>query len=630
MFFWRFLRRRSLMCGIAGFVGFDADYLGNPGKWLDVLKDMRLALKRRGPDEDGEWLRSSAGLSQARLSIRDLANGSQPMTRKLGDKEYGITYNGELYNAEELKWDLEGKGHKFLTTSDTEVILLGMIEYGADFIERLNGIYAYGFWDDSGKTMYLVRDRAGVKPLFYTFLDGALIFGSEPKALFAFPGVEPVLDRQGLCEIFGIGPARTHGVGVFKGVYEVRPGCFFTKSPTVAKEHIYWDLQSKIHVDTEEETVEKTAFLVKDSAVRQMVSDVPICAFLSGGLDSSLLTAIANKKHLEDTGRPINTFSFDFSGNKDHFKSNSFQAEQDRPYVDKMLKLLGTNHTYLECDNEVLADYLYTSVDAKDLPGMADVDASLLYFCELVKKYNKVALTGETADEIFGGYPWFHRKDMFEATMFPWSSNLEARQALLRDDVRNSIGLEEYAKFRYEESLAQVPVLEGETGEEKRRRELAYLNIKWFMSTLLDRMDRASMHSGLEARVPYADHRIMEYVFNAPWSIKCKGGVVKHLLRQAGIGILPDEVLFRKKSPYPKTYHPGYEKIIRERLQDVLSNKNSPLLALIDPVKANDFLSSSFDYGKPWFGQLMAGPQMIAYLLQINYWLEKRKVSIVA
>jgi asparagine synthase (glutamine-hydrolysing) len=589
---------------------------------------MRVALRRRGPDENGEWLRDHVGLSQARLSIRDLANGSQPMTRKIGDREYAITYNGEIYNADELKADLEEKGWVFRTTSDTEVILLGMIEYGTAFVEKLNGIYAYGFWDEAQKTLVLARDRAGVKPLFYAFEDHNILFASEPKALLEFPGIRPVLDRQGLCEIFGIGPARTHGVGVFKGFFEVKPGCFLIKTPSSCKEISYWDLESKEHSDSYEETIQKVTFLVKDSTIRQMVSDVPICAFLSGGLDSSLLTAIANKKHLEDTGRPINTFSFDFKGNKEHFKGNSFQAEQDRPYVDKMLKALGTNHTYLECDNEVLADYLYKSVDAKDLPGMADVDASLLYFCELVKKYNKVALTGETADEIFGGYPWFHRKDMFERNMFPWSSNLETRQMLLTDEARKALNLEEYAVFRYEESLAQTPILEGETGDEKRRRELAYLNIKWFMSTLLDRMDRASMYSGLEARVPYADHRIMEYVFNIPWSIKCKDGAVKHLLQEAGEGILPVEVQKRKKSPYPKTYHPGYERIIRERLLDVLDNKNSPILALIDPEKAKSFLSSSFDYGKPWFGQLMAGPQMIAYLLQVNYWLEKYKISI--
>ncbi|MDR1542323.1 MAG: asparagine synthase (glutamine-hydrolyzing) [Clostridiales bacterium] len=616
------------MCGIAGFADFKADYTLNPGKWFEILREMRIAVARRGPDEQGEYLSSAAGLSQARLSIRDLENGSQPMSRRLGSREYCIVYNGELYNAEDLKADLLDRGWHFFTSSDTEVILVGMMEYGIDFIEKLNGIFAYSFWDSTEKRMLLVRDRAGVKPLFYTFIDGTLVFGSELKALFKYPGIEPVLDRQGLCEVFGIGPARTHGIGVFKGICEVKPGCFLLQTPSSVSERPYWKLQSWEHTDSDEETVEKVSYLVKDSAQRQMASDVPICSFLSGGLDSSLLSAICNSKHLSDAGKPMNTFSFDFAGNKKHFKSNSFQAEQDRPYVDRMLKVLGTNHTYLECGNEELADSLFLSVDAKDLPGMADVDASLLHFCSKVKKWNKVALTGECADEIFGGYPWFHRREMFDAKMFPWSSNLQTRQMLLRDDVKEKLGIEEYAKFRYEESVNETPILEGEIGDEKRRRELAYLNIKWFMSTLLDRMDRASMYSGLEARVPYADHRIMEYVFNVPWRIKCKGGVVKHLLRQAGVGILPDDVLWRKKSPYPKTYNPEYEKIVSSRFKEALENKNSPILSLIDEEKAVNYMNSSFDYGKPWFGQLMAGPQMIAYLLQINYWLEKLKISI--
>jgi asparagine synthase (glutamine-hydrolysing) len=207
---------------------------------------------------------------------------------------------------------------------------------------------------------------------------------------------------------------------------------------------------------------------------------------------------------------------------------------------------------------------------------------------------------------------------------------METRKMLLKDDVLESANLDEYAFRRYRETIDMAPVLEGEAGEEKRRRELAYLNIKWFMSTLLDRMDRASMYSGLEARVPYADHRIMEYVFNVPWTIKCKGGIVKNLLRQAGVGLLPDDVLWRKKSPYPKTYNPDYEAIIKSRLREVLADSRSPLNDLIDKNKTAKFLDASYDYGKPWFGQLMAGPQMIAYLLQINYWLEKYKISIKA
>ncbi|MDR0999196.1 MAG: asparagine synthase (glutamine-hydrolyzing) [Clostridiales bacterium] len=628
------------MCGIAGF--FNTNERMSNGKYLNVLKDMRAAVNRRGPDENGEYLSIASreanvvcGLSQARLSIRDVENGSQPMVKAIDGNDYALVYNGEIYNADELKLDLLQKCYHFRSTSDTEVILTGLIHYGWEFIKQLNGIYAFAFWNGKEKKLYLARDRAGVKPLFYTVRNGEFVFGSELKVLFQYPGIKPVIDRLGLCEIFGLGPARTHGVGVFKGVNEVKPGAYIVvgkhNNEISAAEQFYWKLESVPHTDSPQETVNYVRFLVSDAIKRQMVSDVPICSFLSGGVDSSLITAIANDASLRETGRPLNTFSFDFVDNKKYFKSSNFQAEEDRPYVDKMLKHLNTNHTYLECDSEDLADYLYKAVDAKDLPGMADVDASLLYFCERVKKYNKVALTGECADEIFGGYPWFHRQDMFEATTFPWSKDLSVRTSMLKQDALPETELIDYVQARYAESIADVPALQSpysENATERRRRELSYLNLKWFMSTLLDRMDRVSMYSGLEARVPYADHRIMEYVFNVPWSIKCEGGVVKNLLRKAGADLLPPEILNRKKSPYPKTYHPRYEQIVRERFLDVLNDKSAPVHDFIDADKAREFMHSDFDYGKPWFGQLMAGPQMISYLLQINYWLKKYSISL--
>ncbi|MDR2648595.1 MAG: asparagine synthase (glutamine-hydrolyzing) [Clostridiales bacterium] len=611
------------MCGIAGFVDLKQNLLDNADGNLEILIKMRRVLDRRGPDDHGEYLSECAGLSHARLSIRDLAHGRQPMIKRRNNGEYALVYNGEIYNTDELKRDLRSRGCVFTTTSDTEVILWGLMEYGIDFVKELNGIFAFAFWDNANRVLYLARDRVGVKPLFYSMIGDTLVFGSEIKPLFQYPGIQPVLNRQSLCEIFGVGPARTHGVGVFKGVNEVKPGYAARLDINGFAETPYWVLRSAPHTDNYAETIDKVKYLVLDSIKRQLVSDVPICSFLSGGLDSSLVTAVARR----ELGT-INTYSFDFTDNRRYFASSGFQAEEDWPYVNIMKDALGANHIYLECDYDELADYLYISVDAKDLPGMADIDASLLYFCERVKLHNKVAITGECADEIFGGYPWFHRKDMFDRRMFPWSYDMESRQSLLRDELVNALDITEYALSRYEESLAEVPVLEGETGEEKRRREIAFLNLKWFMSTLLDRMDRASMYTGLEARVPYADHRIIEYVFNAPWSVKCKDGAVKNLLREAAAGLLPAEVLRRKKSPYPKTYHPQYEALIKSRLADTLRDKNEPVNELIAADKVTRYMNESFDYGKPWFGQLMAGPQMIAYLLQINYWMKKYKISI--
>lgn len=615
------------MCGIAGFADFTSDLTNKEPYWRKILKSMYESLAHRGSDNFGTYLKKHAGLSHARLSIRDIANGSQPMVRHLGNREYTIVYNGEIYNTDELISDLKKAGFVFHTTSDTEVILYSFIHYGPDFVTKSNGIYAFAIWDEAKQELYLYRDRVGVKPLFYTDQGKRLIFGSEPKALFCHPEISPELTMEGLQEILAIGPARTMGNGIFKGVKEVLPGHYLRYTRQGYYDYVYWDLTSKEHSDSYKDTVEKVSFLVKDSIHRQMVSDVPVCTFLSGGIDSSIVTACASK-YLQEKGETLNTFSFDFTGNDKYFVSNSFQPEQDRPYVNIMLKHYPTNHTYLECDEKQLFDCLFPAVDAKDMPGMTDVDASLLYFCGKVKEHNKVTLTGECADEIFGGYPWFYREDLLNKDGFPWSWDIDARSTFLTPEWKKYLKLSEYSYDHYKTSLSQAPLLPEETEEEKKRRGIAYLNIKWFMQTLLDRMDRTSMYSGLEARVPFADHRIIEYVFNVPWHMKYQNGVEKTLLRDATKDLLPPELLTRKKSPYPKTYHPGYEQLLVEELSRILENPSSPILPLLDKEKTLQYMKSPKEYGRPWFGQLMAGPQLLAYFIQLNYWMEKYHITL--
>ena len=614
------------MCGISGFCDFHDNFTLQKEKWLDVLIDMRQSIAHRGNDQTGEYLGENIGLAHTRLSIRDVAGGMQPMRRCADGNDYVIVYNGEIYNTDEIVPDLQKKGYVFETTCDTEVILYAYMAYGTACASMLNGIFAFAIWDARARRLVLCRDRLGVKPLFYTVQDGLLAFGSEIKALFCHPCITPQTDDDSFREIFAIGPARTPGNGVFKGIHEVLPGHLVIFSEEGFSEHCYWTLEAKPHTDNYAQTVEKVAFLVRDAIRRQMVSDVPVCSFLSGGLDSSIITAGASKFMEENCGT-LNTFSFDFTGNDQYFKSNSFQPTRDRPYVEMLLRQFPVRHTYLECGTEILADLLSAAVRAKDLPGMTDVDASLLYFCSLVKQHNKVALTGECADEIFGGYPWFYREDLFHADGFPWSHDIDARTCMLRDDVIEKLQLGDYARQRYEDSRTATPKLDGENAEEERRREVSYLNIRWFMQTLLDRMDRTSMAYGLEARVPFADHRIVEYLYNVPWDMKYQNGVEKALLRDACVGLLPGEVLYRKKCPYPKTYNPAYEEILSRRLRAVLEDKTAPIHRFIDRDKADRFLSSPKDYGRPWFGQLMAGPQMIAYMLQVNDWMTKYAIS---
>lgn len=615
------------MCGIAGFSTFCMNYKDNAPKWHDLLQRMNQIQKHRGPDDQDVYLTKHCGLAHARLSILDLSLGHQPMRGELGCHSASIAFNGEIYNMPALRKDLEKQGVRFKTTCDTEVILMGYLARGIDFVQELNGIFAFAIWDETLEKLYLVRDRLGVKPLFFTMQNETLIFSSELKGLLSFPGIRPVVDREGFCEVLGLGPAKTYGKGVFKNVSELLPGEFLEFEGGVLQRKIYWKLESAPHEDSWAQTVEKTRYLVTDAIKLQMLSDVPICTFLSGGIDSSIVTSVCSSQ-LQKQGKQLDTYSFDFRDNDINFKSNAFQPSLDRPWVDKMVEFTGSNHHYLECCNTDLYRYLFKAVDARDLPCMADVEASMLYFCEKVARHNKVTLTGECADEIFGGYPWFHKKECFQADCFPWSMDFAPRTMLLKDDVLQKLSLEEYARDAYGRTVAETPLLPGESPEEKRRREISYLNIKWFMQTLLDRMDRTSMHVGLEARVPFADHRIVEYLWNVPWEMKCKDGVVKGLLREASKGLLPDEVLYRKKSPYPKTYDPAYEGLLKRELLKVLSNPAAPLNQLVDLQKVKAFMQCPSDYGRPFYGQLMAGPQLLAYLLQMNYWMEKCGVIV--
>lgn len=616
------------MCGIAGFFNSKGNYTKERQKWLDILENMNQAQKHRGPDGSGTYLNPVCGFAHVRLKIIDLFTGEQPMIKRKNGQEFAIVFNGEIYNMNQLKDSLMAEGAVFETTSDTEVILNGYLLHGIKFVKQLNGIFAAAIWDSHSGKLHLFRDRLGVKPLFYTKKEDTFLFSSEIKGLFAYPNVTPILDKNGLCEIFALGPAKSYGKGVFQNVFEVLPGHIITLDAYSYTDNAYWKLESRLHEDSLEETIEKTAWLLEDAVKMQMLSDIPISTFLSGGIDSSLVTAICAKE-LKKQGKQLNTFSFDFTNNGKYFKSNAFQPSQDRPFVEQMVSFSKTNHHFLECGNREMLECLYKAVDARDLPCMADVESSMLYFCSKVKPYNTVTLTGECADEIFGGYPWFHSKEAFETDAFPWSKSMAPRQILLDDALINELGMEEYAHAAYEKTIHETPLLAEDSPEEKRRREIAYLNLRWFMVTLLDRMDRTSMYNGLEARVPFADHRIVEYVFNIPWQMKCPDGVVKGLLRHAGAKHLPEEILWRKKSPYPKTYDPSYEKLLGRQLKEVLSSPSAPIRKLLDSKKVKAFLNSPSDYGKPWYGQLMAGPQMLAYMLQVNYWLEKYHVQIV-
>lgn len=615
------------MCGIAGFCDFKEDLTQAYHKNKVIAERMGTVLKHRGPDASGEYITSHAAFSHRRLIVIDPAGGIQPMIRKQDDFEYALVYNGELYNTDEVRNILKLLGHEFDTSSDTEVLLRAYMQYGEKCVDYFNGIFAFAVWDSRRQSCFLARDRFGVKPLFYALRGDTLVFGSEIKALFEYPGVKPVIDRYGLCEIFGLGPARTPGCGVYKDIQELMPGYAAHFDADGLRIAPYWQLTAREHTDSYEQTVETTRELLFDAIRRQLVSDVPICTLLSGGLDSSIVSAVAAKE-LGESGRTLDTYSFDFVDNERYFRASSFQPSEDRPFVDIMTKAIGSNHRCLECDNDDLISGLYGAVLAKDLPGMADVDSSLLYFCRRIKDNHTVCLSGECADEVFGGYPWFRDKEAYETDAFPWSKKLDLRKEVLAPDLLARLPMDDYVSEQYHKSIDRAPKLNGESALRARQREISYLNITWFMTTLLDRKDRMTMASGLEVRVPFADHRLVEYLYNVPWDFKYRGEEVKALLKDAARDILPPEVIARKKSPYPKTYHPEYEQGLKYELRLILGDRYAPLHRLINSEALKALMNSESDYGRPWFGQLMAVPQMYAYLIEVNFWLEHYGVDI--
>lgn len=610
------------MCGIAGWIEKDS----NMALRTTALNEMSRTLERRGPDENGLYINGDTALIHRRLAVIDIENGKQPMAAGVDGVKYVIVYNGEIYNAPDLREELRADGFHFRGHSDTEVVLKTYIKYGDKCPEKLNGIFAFAVFRSDDRSVFLCRDKIGVKPLFYSEYNGGLVFGSEIKALLKSGVVKPQIDEQGLNEIFFLGPARTPSYGVFKGVFELNPGeCAVYKNNRLTRK-TYFSIEAKEHTDNEKQTIEKTRYLLTDAIQRQLVSDVPLCMFLSGGLDSSIIVKTASMYQKEHKLGKVHTYSVEYRDNQKYFEKSLFQPTRDYEYIKMMVKNADTKHNEVILDNELLADALYDSVEARDLPGYVDVDSSLLLFCREIKKDYTVALSGECADELFGGYPWYHNRDILFEDCFPWSRSQDIRRFILKDGVLKNG--EEYVRQRYLDTINSAPKLKSDSDTDRRMREMFYLNFYWFMQCLLERKDRCSMFNGLEVRVPFCDYRLAEYAYNMPWELKAYNGREKGIVRKAFEDILPKEITWRKKSPYPKTHNPVYFKKCAERVNIILKKKNT-LTELLDKKAVKSIIENPDSIKEPWYGQLMKAPQILAYIIELDYWFEKYKVEIV-
>ena len=501
------------------------------------------------------------------------------------------------------------------------------IEYGQKCADYLNGIFAFGIWDEYNQELFLCRDQLGIKPLFYSYIDGNLIFASEIKALLKHPYIDSIVDRDGLIELISLGPARTLNGAIFKDIKEIPPAHYLLFNKRGINLNEYWKLETMEHEDDIDTTKKKVREMLVEIIENQLVSDVPVCTFLSGGLDSSVISSVAFDKFKKDGLGVLNTFSIDYKDNEKYFKKNLYEPNSDPEYVKRMVEFLGSNHHNIVLNNIYLAHALDDATKAADLPGMADVDSSLYLFAKEVRKYATVALSGECADEVFGGYPWFTREyDSIE--IFPWANSIEYRKNILKPSLKD-LPIEEYVKQTCRDSINKIDKLPKESHDDRIIRELTYLNIKYQMLTLINRKDRMTMSNSLEGRVPYADKRLVQYAFNFPKDIKLLHGREKGLLREAVRGIVPDEIIDRKKSPYPKTHNPEYTREVSNMLKKILEDKSSPIHQIID----YDFVSNIVDTGgksfkEPWYGQLMTGPQVIAYLIQLNNWMKFYNVKL--
>lgn len=604
------------MCGFVGWINNSKNITDKQ----DILKQMNETLSYRGPDSTDYFFLKHVLLGHKRLAIRDLKNGLQPM--HFG--RYVIVYNGEIYNTDEIKEKLIQKGYTFKTNCDTEVLLKAYVHYKEKVLDILDGIYSFAIYHK--KEVFIARDRLGVKPLFYTKKGNNFIFASEIKAILKSGIIKPIINKKSLLELFALGPSKTPGNAVFKDIYELKPGHYlkYKKNKIIVRK--YWDVKNETFTDTFDDCKNKIRNILENNIKRQMVSDIPVATLLSGGLDSSIITGVCAKE-LNKNNEILTTYSIDYEDNNKYFKGNDYQVSEDQDYIDLMKNDFNTDHKKKVITQKQLAKYLKEAMIARDLPGMADIDSSLLWFSKEIKKEHTVILSGECADEIFGGYPWFYKEDLLNKKGFPWINNLQERSKLLNKKLRKKLNLEKYALKQYKKTIKEVPKVKDKL--EQKYKNLFYINMKWFMTTLLDRKDRMTMRASVEARVPYANHQLIEYLWNVPWEYKFYNNQEKGLLREAFRDLLPEEVLYRKKNPYPKTHHPEYAKIVSNLLKIRLKRKKSLLHKIFNIDEINKLIATNgSSYTTPWFGQLMTGPQLIAYLYQFDLWLEEYSIIL--
>ncbi|MFB7630227.1 asparagine synthase (glutamine-hydrolyzing) [Streptomyces sp. NPDC056149] len=611
------------MCGITGWISFDRELRAEQAT-VDAMTE---TMACRGPDDRGTWVQGPAALGHRRLAIIDLPGGRQPMIAERADgTKVVLVYSGETYNYGELRSELLDKGHRFTTDSDTEVVLHAYLEWGEAVAERLNGMFAFAVWDEQRQRLVMIRDRMGIKPFYYYPTADGVLFGSEPKAILANPLAERRVGLDGLREMFAF--VKTPGHAVWEGMREVEPGTVVTVDRDGLRRHAYWALRTRAHQDDRETSIGHVRTLLDDIVRRQLVSDVPRCTLLSGGLDSSAMTALAARQ-LGEVGETVRSFAVDFVGQTENFIADDLRATPDTPFVHDVARLARTEHQDIVLDSATLADLDVRAkmIRARDIPmGLGDMDSSLYLLFKSIRQHSTVALSGESADEVFGGYKQFFDENARKANTFPWLvgfiQHFGDDDHILTSDLNGALDLPSYVQDNYDRAIKDVERLDGESDFEYRMRKICYLHLTRFVRILLDRKDRASMAVGLEVRVPFCDHRLVEYVYNTPWSLKSFDGREKSLLREATADVLPRSVYDRVKSPYPSTQDPRYAVALQQHAKDLLARPSHQIFDIVD----RNWLQRAADHSAPQITQ--ASRRGLERTLDLALWLEMYSPTI--
>ncbi|MBI4847307.1 MAG: asparagine synthase (glutamine-hydrolyzing) [Nitrospirae bacterium] len=563
------------MCGITGIFNIYEDRKIP----LDTLRGMAAVIRHRGPDGFGFYADKRAGLAHARLSIIDLSGGWQPIHNE--DKKVWIIFNGEIFNYIELTEDLIKKGHRFYTKSDTETIVHLYEEYGIDCLKHLNGQFAFAIWDKNKDTFFIARDRAGIRPLFYTLTDGALIFASEIKSLFLDSRVRRELDPHALDQIFTFWmplPPRT----VFKNIHELPAGHFMTVAKGQVKKERYWDpdFTPETHIKTEEEYAGQLRELLIDATRLQLRADVSVGAYLSGGIDSSVITTLIKNF----TDNPLRTFSVAFHDKE--YDESVYQRE--------MVEYLGTDHSYIKCTYSDIGRVFPDVIWHTETPILRTAPAPLYLLSKLVRESGyKVVLTGEGSDEILAGYDIFKEAKVrrfmqkFPASkirplilkrLYPYLDNsptkaLQYSEAFFNADT-TAYPEKYYSHVPRWSTTAKIKLfysdnIKAELKGYQNIDELSsllrsdydgfdhlsqaqYLEIKTLLSNYLlsSQGDRMAMGNSVEGRFPFLDHRVMEFCAKIPATLRMKTLTEKYILKESMKGLLPDSIIKRTKQPY--------------------------------------------------------------------------------